>query len=76
LPGCGHIIHTYAENGNPIPSFEGEPVLFEMVKEPLDQFAKNVWEALNPDNKVSLFIRSINIETGETETIIYNKNEK
>ncbi|MBR4163857.1 MAG: IMP cyclohydrolase [Solobacterium sp.] len=76
LPGCGHIIHTYAENGNPIPSFEGEPVLFEMVKEPLDQFAENVWEALNPANKVSLFIRSINIETGETETIIYNKNEK
>ena len=76
LPGYGHVIHTYRENGNPIPSFEGEPVLFEMVKEPFDAFSDHLWEALNEDNKVSLFTRSINIETGETETRIYNKNVK
>ena len=70
------MIHTYRENGNPIPSFEGEPVLFEMVKEPFDAFSDHLWEALNEDNKVSLFTRSINIETGETETRIYNKNVK
>ena len=76
LPGYGHVIHTYRENGNPIPSFEGEPARFEMVKEPLDAFAQHVWEALNEDNKVSLFVRSIDIETGETKTILYNKNVK
>ena len=75
-PGYGHVIHTYKENGNPIPSFEGEPALFKMVKEPLEDFAKHIWEALNEDNKVSLFVRSVNIETGETETIIYNRNVK
>ncbi len=76
LPGFGHIIHTYKENGNPIPSYEGEPALFEMMKEPFDVFSDHVWEALNEANKVSLFTRSINLETGETETRIYNKNVK
>ena len=75
-PGYGHIVHTYKENGNPIPSFEGEPVLFEVVKEPFEAFSKHLWEALNKDNKVSLFTRSIDLETGETETMIFNKNEK
>lgn len=76
LPGYGHVIHTYRENGNPIPSFEGEPVLFAMVKESFDDFSDHLWEALNEDNKVSLFTRQINIETGEAETRIYNKNVK
>ena len=75
-PGYGHIVHTYKENDNPIPSFEGEPVLFEVVKEPFEAFSKHLWEALNKDNKVSLFTRSIDLETGETETMIFNKNEK
>lgn len=74
VPGCGHIIHTYRENGSPIPSFEGEPVLFEMVKEPFEAFSDHVWEALNEDNKVSLFTRSIDLESGSVETRIYNKN--
>jgi IMP cyclohydrolase len=73
-PGYGHIIHTYKENGSPIPSFEGEPVLFEVVKEDFDAFSEHLWEALNEDNKVSLFTRSINLETGETESRIFNKN--
>lgn len=76
LPGLGHAIHTYRENGNPIPSFEGEPVLWQMVKEPFADWSDHLWEALNADNKVSLFTRSINVETGETETRIYNKNTK
>ena len=75
VSGYGHIIHTYRENGNPIPSFEGEPVLFEAVKESFDDFSDHVWEALNEDNKVSLFTRSIDIKTGETETRIYNRNK-
>ena len=75
-PGYGHVIHTYKENGDPIPSFAGEPVLFEVVKEPFDAFSHHLWEALNEDNKVSLFTRSINLENGEVETMIFNKNEK
>ena len=76
VAGCGHIIHTYKCNGNPIPSFEGEPVLFEQEKIPFDEWSDKVWEALNFDNKVSLFTRSIEIETGAVETRIYNKNEE
>ena len=75
-PGFGRIIHTYAHNGSPIPSFRGEPVRWEMVHEPFDQFSQHLWEALNPDNKVSLFTRQITIETGETETKIFNRNEE
>ena len=75
LPGYGHIIHTYRENGNPIPSFEGEPVLWEMEKESFEDFSDHVWEALNEDNKVSLFTRQINLEDGTVETRIYNKNK-
>ncbi len=73
--GFGHVIHTYRENGNPIPSFEGEPVKWEMVKEPFAQWHQHVWQSLNEDNKVSLFTRQINIETGECETVIYNKHQ-
>ena len=75
-PGFGHLIHTYESDGNPLPSFEGEPTLWEMVKEPFDEFSDHVWEALNPDNKVSLFTRVIDIETGETRTKIYNRNQE
>ncbi len=76
LPGEGHVIHTYRENGNPIPSFEGEPVLWEMVKEPFAEWSDHLWESINADNKVSLFTRQIDIETGECTTKIYNKNTK
>ena len=76
LPGYGHLIHTYESDGNPLPSFEGEPTLWKMVKEPFDDWSDHVWEALNPDNKVSLFTRVIDLETGETRTRIYNRNQK
>lgn len=74
LPGFGHLIHTYESDGSPLPSFEGEPTLWEMVKEPFDDFSDHVWESLNSENKVSLFTRVIDIETGETRTRIYNRN--
>lgn len=74
LPGFGHLIHTYETDGNPLPSFEGEPTLWQMVKEPFEEFSDHVWEALNPDNKVSLFTRVIDLESGETRTRIYNRN--
>lgn len=74
LPGQGHVIHTYRENGNPIPSFEGEPVLVEMA-DGFEAFGEKLWNALNEDNKVSLFVRSIDLATGKTDTKIYNKNK-
>lgn len=74
-PGYGRFISTYRENGSPIPSFEGEPLKWEMAHEPFEAFSDHVWEALNADNKVSLFTRQIVIATGESETRIYNKNK-
>lgn len=72
--GEGHFIHTYMHDGNPLPSFEGEPKLVETMDD-IDEFTAMVWENLNEDNKVSLFVRYITIATGEYETRIVNKNQ-
>ena len=72
VAGEGHFIHTYKCDGNPIPSFEGEPEKVA-VCEDLGQFANDLWANLNPDNKVSLFVRTICLETGEVGDCIYNK---
>ena len=71
--GVGHFIHTYKCDGNPIPSFEGEPEKVALAGD-IDAFTTEVWNNLNEDNKVSLFVRYINVKTGETETRIVNKN--
>ncbi len=71
--GQGRFIHTYMHDGNPLPSFEGEPKVVAISGE-IDEFAKAVWENLNTDNKVSLFVRYIDIETGIYESRIINKN--
>ena len=73
--GLGHFIHTYKCDGNPIPSFEGEPTPVE-INSDIDEFTNMIWTNLNEDNKVSLFVRFINLETKEEETRIINKNEK
>lgn len=75
LCGEGRFIHTYMSDGNPLPSFEGEPKAVELGNEDIDTFAEKVWTSLNEDNKVSLFIRFIDIETGAEETRIINKNK-
>ena len=72
--GEGHFIHTYMQDGNPLPSFEGEPKLVG-IDEDIDSFTTNVWNSLNEDNKVSLFVRYIDIATGNYETRIVNKNK-
>ena len=72
--GMGRFIHTYMGNGNPLPSFEGEPTLVD-VKGNIDEFTKTVWDNLNADNKVSLFVRFIDIATGKAESRIVNKNK-
>lgn len=74
-PGMGHFIHTYEHDGDPIPSFEGEPTPVEIDGSDIDAFTSMVWDNLNEDNKVSLFTRFINLENGEEETRIVNKNK-
>ena len=71
--GQGHYIHTYMGDGNPLPSFEGEPVKVK-VSGGIEEFTNEIWNSLNEDNKVSLFVRFIDLETGKYEEKIINKN--
>ena len=72
--GEGRFIHTYMHDGNPLPSFEGEPKLIS-IPDDMDAFTDMLWNSLNEDNKVSLFVRYIDIATGTYETKIINKNQ-
>lgn len=72
--GEGHFIHTYMGDGNPLPSFEGEPKLVA-IPDDIDTFADLLWQNLNEDNKVSLFVRYIDIATGKYTSKIINKNQ-
>ncbi len=74
INGEGRFIHTYARNENPLPSFEGEPKRVE-IKGNIDEFTNMIWSSLNEENKVSLFVRFIDIATGKYETRIINKNK-
>ena len=74
VAGEAHFIHTYMGDGNPLPSFEGEPKLVGLEGD-IDTFTSLVWENLNEENKVSLFVRYIDIATGNYETKIVNKNK-
>lgn len=73
LPGEGRFIHTYQGDGNPLPSFEGEPVRVTLDDPSPDALAGRIWDALNPDNKVSLFVRYIRISDGSHQDIIRNR---
>ncbi len=75
IAGRGKFIHTYKAAGDPLPSFEGEPKTLEIPDTDIDGFTKLVWDNLNKDNKVSLFTRYIDIETGKYESRIVNKNK-
>ena len=75
LNGTGHFIHTYMGDGNPLPSFEGEPKLVD-IPDDIDAFTEILWTSLNEDNKVSLFVRFIDIETGVATSRIVNKYSK
>ena len=73
VAGEGRFIHTYMTDGNPLPSFEGEPKLVAIPND-IEEFTDMLWTSLNEDNKVSLFVRFIDIATGAYETKIINKN--
>ncbi len=72
--GEGRFIHTYMGDGDPLPSFEGEPTWVSVDTNDIDELTDTVWNSLNEDNKVSLFVRAINIADGSYETRIVNKN--
>lgn len=72
--GVGHFIHTYRCNGAPIPSFEGEPERVAVAAPEAASFADLLWRSLNDDNKVSLFVRYLDLTTGKTEDVIRNKH--
>lgn len=74
IPGEGRFIHTYKCDGNPLPSFEGEPKLVQIPND-MKEFTDLLWNSLNEENKVSLFVRYIDIATGKYETTIVNKNK-
>ena len=74
LAGVGRFIHTYMGDGNPLPSFEGEPEKIGIDAGDIDSFTDMLWTSLNEENKVSLFVKFIDIATGEAETRIVNKN--
>ena len=72
--GLGHFIHTYETNGDPLPTFSGEPRPVEIGSD-IDAFAEEIWNSLNAENKISLFVRFTDLTTGETEQRIFNKNQ-
>ena len=74
IAGEGRFIHTYMQDGNPLPTFEGEPK-WVAIEGGIDDFADKVWNSLNEENKVSLFVRFIDVATGKNETRIFNKNK-
>lgn len=74
INGLGHFIHTYQGDGNPLPTFVGEPDRVELSGS-LEAFVENVWSNLNEENKISILGKSIDLSTGEVETIVINKNK-
>ena len=74
LCGVGHFIHTYITDGNPIPTFCGEPERVE-IQNDIDVFTSNIWESLDVNNKISLYVRYIDLKTGKTENRMINKNK-
>ena len=71
--GLGHFIHTYVCDGNPIPTFQGEPERIAICDD-IDEFTDELWAALDPDNKISLYVRYIDLETNDYEDRLINKN--
>ncbi|MBQ9262580.1 MAG: IMP cyclohydrolase [Clostridia bacterium] len=73
-PGLGHFIHTYVQDGNPIPTFQGEPERVKIGSD-IDEITREIWQALNGDNKISLYVRTVDLATGEVENRLVNKNQ-
>ncbi len=73
LPGLGHFIHTYVGDGSPLPTFQGEPERVAIGND-IDAFTKSLWDALNHDNRISLFVRYVDLASGKEEKRLINQN--
>ncbi len=73
LPGLGHFLHTYVCDGNPLPTFRGEPERVS-VPDDIDAFTASLWDALDAENRISLYVRYTNLETGAEENRLINQN--
>ncbi len=73
INGLGHFIHTYVTDGNPIPTFQGEPERVAVLDD-INEFTKNIWDNLDKNNKISLYVRYTDVKTGEYEEKLINKN--
>ena len=75
IPGAGHLIHTYQSDGNPLPSFEGEPRRAAITASSAQAWANDLWTSLNDENKVSLYVQLIDLGSGQRDTVIINKHK-
>ena len=75
VAGLGHFIHTYQCDGNPLPTFAGEPERIA-IPDSIDEFAEEIWNALDADNKISLYVRYTDLSSGREESRMYNKHQK
>jgi len=75
IPGTGHFISTYVTDGSPLPSFEGEPAQIDIPNN-IREFADDLWSHLNDQNKIALYVRSIQLDTGHTDGIVINKHKE
>ncbi|MBR6512748.1 MAG: inosine monophosphate cyclohydrolase, partial [Clostridia bacterium] len=74
IAGLGHFIHTYVCDGNPIPTFQGEPERVS-IPDDIDEFYDDIWNNLNANNRISLYVRYIDLETGKYDDRMINKNK-
>ena len=73
MNGVGHFLHTYVCDGNPIPTFQGEPERVA-IPDDMESFAREIWESLDENNKISLYVRYVELATGKVEEKLINKN--
>ena len=76
LAGVGHFISTYETDGSPLPSFSGEPLTCAITARSAAELGSQLWESLNADNKVSLYVSAIDLSTGKADTVLYNKHQE
>ena len=75
MGGLGHFIHTYVTDGNPLPTFQGEPERVTIPNE-IDSFARDIWEHLDRDNRISLYVRYVDLQSGAAENRLMNRNSQ
>ena len=74
VSGLGHFIHTYEHDGQPLPTFQGEPRRI-IIPDDIEEFTSDIWDNLNEEKKISLYVRYIDLETGKAENKLINKNK-